>query len=1523
MAIGSLFRPQQVRAGTYENGAFDPASGFVFPDDSQSMLSDELSRTDELALIAAAREELRMRRGKTVKQERKQELAEEVLSTDAVRSRLVEVFKRQPGGLHKVEVEYKNVTIEADALVGSSQNPTVWNAAKETIGKFIPFAGASLQKKRVTLLDSANGVIKPGKFTLLLGPPGSGKSIFLQMLSGRLRLHKGLRMSGDIKYNGEDMKDFVVQRTAGYVDQYDQHIPNMTVIETVNFASRCQVSEEDVVNLLAGLKEQLSIVRRRKNKDGSVRKGRMNEEQVREEVDHVFAELGSMSDVTGLSGTGDSRIDEEFLELLQSAVMAKAKPYITLHVLGLSNVVNTFVGDETLRGVSGGEKKRVTSAEVMVGSQWAIFMDEISTGLDSATTFSVINSLRDACHVFERTVVVSLLQPPPEVMELFDDLLLLTDGKVLYHGSLAGAIPFFSEIGFDCPVRKDPGSFLQEVTSPIGQMIYASPALLEAHGFTEADREFEKLMKNPPKDLLVGMNEIRQVFWESEQGRTMMDQLENHPFDRARGNPNSLARTQYARSGLLLSWFAFKRQILLMKRDRAYYIARVIQSVLMGLIISSFFASVAPPPPPANPEDTIAQGRKVLSLCVLSIIYLSMSSMPVLGFVFNTKGVFYKHRDNKFFPPWAFAVAHLISQIPSSTAESILFSVSVYFISGMTRTAGNFFIFLLVTWSCSNSLAGVFRLLAYVTPNMVRANALGSLILLLLMLTNGFTIIRTSIPDYLIWIYYGLNPLSYGVRALSINELTSPEWGAGGDVVLSAFALSSNRLWIWMAVLFNWVFLFGVTIVGSLALKYINPPPPQPSVSLDDTESQNKEGLDRYLRRKKLKKMVTRAGQSIKSALSSTEISMSPSKKKKMSSANTDQFEKVEPVPFTPISLVCRNVKYYVNDPSKGTRQDVVKGSDDKEIEGKLQLLQGIDFYAEPGKLTALMGGSGAGKTTLMDVVAGRKTQGIIRGDILANGRQIEPGVWSRVVGYVEQLDLHSPCITVCETLHFAARLRLSESSVSDSQVCAIVEETLSTIELKELRGRVVGNPGGEGLSIEQRKRLSIGVELVGNPSVLFMDEPTSGLDARAAAVVMRAVRNVASSNRTVTVTIHQPSMEIFEAFDMLVLLQKGGRLTYFGPLGENSETLISYLESYPGVPAIKPGYNPATWMLEVTGGSMATTFKAADIDFPLEYSKSTLEQQNLSNMEVLVQESLKSTTVLTIDQQYATSFGIQAKMLLRKYFAFYWRAPHYNFIRIIMTLTIALIYGLIYLNEGKAVRAGSEPASLSTVQNIMGLMFSLAIFNGMFNCMTVMPIIFAERSVFYRHKAASMYSARALALAQGMAEIPYLAAQAIVMVVLTYWMVGFQPIAWKFFYFLLMFFLSVTMYTFLGQCLVIICPNQLLAQLLAAFSNQMWTIFNGFLVPYPQTPAGWQWMSRISPTTWILYGLAGTQLADSDVPLDQPGASTVTIGEYVQAFWGYDPGFSWWCILIVFAYIVFFRAVAVIALTYISFNKR
>ena len=115
---------------------------------------------------------------------------------------------------------------------------------------------------KVKILDGVSGVLKPGRLTLVLGPPGSGKSVFMQTLSGRMVKGRHLRMEGSIRYNGEDIDDFVVQRTAGYVDQHDRHIPNLTVLETTQFAAECQIPSESVVRLLAGVKEQLHALRK-------------------------------------------------------------------------------------------------------------------------------------------------------------------------------------------------------------------------------------------------------------------------------------------------------------------------------------------------------------------------------------------------------------------------------------------------------------------------------------------------------------------------------------------------------------------------------------------------------------------------------------------------------------------------------------------------------------------------------------------------------------------------------------------------------------------------------------------------------------------------------------------------------------------------------------------------------------------------------------------------------------------------------------------------------------------------------------------------------------------------------------------------------------------------------------------------------------------------------------------------------------------------------------------------------------
>lgn len=217
---------------------------------------------------------------------------------------------------------------------------------------------------------------------------------------------------------------------------------------------------------------------------------------------------------------------------------------------------------------------------------------------------------------------------------------------------------------------------------------------------------------------------------------------------------------------------------------------------------------------------------------------------------------------------------------------------------------------------------------------------------------------------------------------------------------------------------------------------------------------------------------------------------------------------------------------------------------------------------------------------------------GLIKGDIRISGFPKVQETFARISGYCEQTDIHSPTITIHESLIYSAFLRLPNKVskeqkmvtilklqslkqhlnkmflvVTDS-ICDIifqlfVDLVMELVELENIKDAIVGLPGVTGLSTEQRKRLTIAVELVANPSIIFMDEPTSGLDARAAAIVMRTVRNTVDTGRTVVCTIHQPSIDIFEAFDELLLMKIGGQMIYAGPLGRHSQSVIDYFEVF------------------------------------------------------------------------------------------------------------------------------------------------------------------------------------------------------------------------------------------------------------------------------------------------------------------------------------------------------------------------
>ncbi|KAI1395569.1 P-loop containing nucleoside triphosphate hydrolase protein [Hypoxylon fuscum] len=208
-------------------------------------------------------------------------------------------------------------------------------------------------------------------------------------------------------------------------------------------------------------------------------------------------------------------------------------------------------------------------------------------------------------------------------------------------------------------------------------------------------------------------------------------------------------------------------------------------------------------------------------------------------------------------------------------------------------------------------------------------------------------------------------------------------------------------------------------------------------------------------------------------------------------------------------------------------------------------LLSSVDASLKPGTLTAILGGSGSGKTTLLNTIAERMVSSRLSqtGTTTFNGQE---GVQSVRHAYVMQQDILLPTLTVRETLRYSANLRLPPPTTEEERM-RIVEEVILELGLKDCANTRIGNSQHRGCSGGEKRRVSIGVQLLANPSILFLDEPTTGLDATSAYQLVRTLKALANKGRTVITTIHQPRSEIWDLFDNLVILSRGSPV-YSGP---------------------------------------------------------------------------------------------------------------------------------------------------------------------------------------------------------------------------------------------------------------------------------------------------------------------------------------------------------------------------------------
>ncbi|PIA41675.1 hypothetical protein AQUCO_02200244v1 [Aquilegia coerulea] len=1282
--------------------------------------------------------------------------------------------------LPKIEVRFEHLKIGAEAYVGGRALPTVFNSliniAEGLLGLLHFLPG---RKRPFPVLQDVSGIIKPSRMVLLLGPPSSGKTTLLLAMAGKL--DSELKVSGKVSYNGHAMNEFVPQRTSAYISQHDVHLGEMTVRETLDFSARCQ-------GVGSGYE--------------------------------LFAELLRREKAANIKP--DPNVDVYMKAVANEGQKASVITDYILKILGLDVCADALVGNEMLRGISGGQRKRVTTAEMLVGPARALFMDEISTGLDSSTTFQIVNALRQSIHILHGTALISLLQPAPETYDLFDDIILLSDGQIVYQGPCNHVLEFFETMGFKCPERKGVADFLQEVTSRKDQKQYWA-------------------RKDLPYNF-IPTEEFVKAFQSFHVGRELANELAT-PFDKTKSHPAALTTNKYGINKKELLKACLSRELLLMKRNNFVYIFKLTQLTIMAFVTMTVFLRTQ------MSRDDVTDGGIYIGALFFGITVILFNGFAEMNMTIAALPVFYKQRDLLFYPAWAFSLPSWILKIPISLMEVAVWVFVTYYVIGFDPNVERLFRQYLLLVILNQVASGLFRFLAAAGRDMIVTNTCGSFALLVLMVLGGFVLSRDNIKKWWIWGYW-ISPLMYGQNALAVNEFLGKKWRRIppnsteplGVLVLKSRGFFPHAYWYWIGVgaLFGYMFLFNG--LYTLALGFLEPLGKPKAVISEETINESSNDIS-----------------SVGAAESSTNSSSMRTE--------PNQIKKEGMIlPFQPLSITFDDITYSVDMPQEMRTQGVT--------ENRLELLKHVSGAFRPGVLTALMGVSGAGKTTLMDVLAGRKTGGYIDGRITISGYPKKQETFARISGYCEQNDIHSPQVTVYESLVFSSWLRLSPEVDSEARK-KFVEEVMELVELSPLRGAIVGLPGRSGLSTEQRKRLTIAVELVANPSIIFMDEPTSGLDARAAAIVMRTVRNTVNTGRTVVCTIHQPSIDIFEAFDELFLMKRGGREIYVGALGSHSCDLISYFEGVEGVDKIKDGYNPATWMLEMTSRAREETL---NVDFAELYKKSELYRA----------------------------------CLWKQYWS-YWRNPPYNAVRYLFTTVVALLFGTIFWD------LGNKRSRQQDLFNSMGSMYVAVLFLGVNNASSVQPVVAIERTVFYRERAAGMYSALPYAFGQVMIEIPYVLVQAILYGVIVYSMIGFEWTVAKFFWYLFLMYFTLLYFTFYGMMAVGVTPNQQIAAIVSSAFYGLWNLFSGFMIPQTRIPIWWRWYYWCSPVAWTLYGLVASQYADVTERFD----TGEQVKDFVRSYFGFKHDFLPVVAVVIVAFAVVFGLLFALAIRQFNFQRR
>jgi ATP-binding cassette, subfamily G (WHITE), member 2, PDR len=801
----------------------------------------------------------------------------------------------------------------------------------------------------------------------------------------------------------------------------------------------------------------------------------------------------------------------------------------------------------------------------------------------------------------------------------------------------------------------------------------------------------------------------------------------------------------------------------------------------------------------------------------------------------------------------------MITDLPYKISNLICFNLVLYFMTNLRREPGAFFFFILVNLSVVLAMSMIFRTIGSASRTMSQAMVPAASLILALVIFTGFVIPIDYMLGWCRWINY-LDPLAYAFESLMVNEFSGREFtcnayvpstavtsyesvgafnhvcdtvgsvaGSGfvnGDAYLNqSFRYYAIHKWrnFGITVAFIVAFLVAYMIAAELVSERSSKgevlvfrrgyKPPQFKEKSDDAE----EGMMRV------------------GPIATNERARATSSDKEagMLQEQSSVFH---------WNNVCYDVKI-----KSETRR----------------ILDNVDGWVKPGTLTALMGVSGAGKTTLLDALASRITMGVITGDMLVDGK-LRDESFQRKTGYVQQQDLHLSTTTVREALNFSALLR-QPADVPRAEKLAYVEEVIKLLDMEEYADAVVGVLG-EGLNVEQRKRLTIGVELAAKPPLLlFVDEPTSGLDSQTSWAILDLLEKLTKAGQAILCTIHQPSAMLFQRFDRLLLLAKGGKTVYFGDIGDNAQTMIDYFERN-GAPACPHDANPAEWMLDAIG---ATPSSHSDVDWFHTWRESP-ECRDVSQELQRLRDHANDDEVPAHNndanqyREFAAPFTEQLREVLHRVFQQYWRTPSYIYSKTSLCVLVALFVGFVFFNAPKTIQG---------LQNQMFAIFQLLTVFGQMVQQT-MPYFVIQRDLYeVRERPSKAYSWKVFMLSQIIVELPWNTLMALLMYCCWYYPVGLMHNAAEagqttergalMFLLLLCFMLFTSTFT---DMIIAMFETAEAGGNMANMAFMLCLIFCGVLASPDTFPRFWIFMYRVSPFTYLVTAMLSVAVANVDV---------------------------------------------------------